>query len=96
MKGCIFSLGIIDKKLIWPLLYTIIQITQSIISAYYPKNKRTSVNYLFADGLGESLIILIPYITWNKNRSQKREKNVQSQMYCIIFSYYYLMEFIMG
>ena len=74
MKGCIFSLGIIDKKLIWPLLYTIIQITQSIISAYYPKDKRTSVNYLFADGLGECLIILMPSVTWNKHPNQKREK----------------------
>ena len=52
MKGCIFSLGIIDKKLIWPLLYTIIQIIQNIISTYYPKDKRTSIDQTFIDGLG--------------------------------------------
>ena len=90
MNGFIFSLGIIDKKLIWPLLYTIIQIIQNIISTYYPKDKRSSNQYIFADGLGECLIILIPFIIGYKNPNQEEEKKCTNQN---ILHYFLLLLF---
>ena len=47
MKDFIFSLGIIDRKLIWPFLYTIIQLIRNIFSAYYPKEKKNFRPFIF-------------------------------------------------
>ena len=79
MKDFIFSLGIIDKKLIWPFLFTIIQITQNIIDTHYPEDKKNETIYYFSSGIGQCLIILTPYIVGNKNLYQKKEKKCTKQ-----------------
>ena len=86
MRDFIFSLGIIDKKLIWLFLYTTIQIVQTIIDTYYPEDKKSSTVSGLSSGIGESLIILIPYVLDYKNPNRKKEKNAQSPIYYIIFS----------
>ena len=40
MKDFIFSLGLIDKKLIWTLIYTISQILRNLINNKYLKDKQ--------------------------------------------------------
>ena len=92
MKDFIFSLGLLDKKLIWPFLYTIIQIVQTIIDTYYPEDKKSSTIFNFAIGIGESLIILVPYVLGYKN--PKKEKkcmkcNVKHYFLLILFNVFY-------
>ena len=91
MRDFIFSLGIIDKKLIWPFLYTIIQIVQNIIDTYYPEDKKNSTIFNLSSGIGESLIILIPYVLDYKNPNQKKEKkctkrNVKHYFLLLLFN----------
>ena len=100
MKDFIFSLGIIDRKLIWPFLYTIIQLIRNIFSAYFPKEKKISDLLYFDIGIGESFIILVPYVLGYKNPNQKKEKkctkpNIKHYFLLLFFNgiYYCLMGF---
>ena len=98
MKEFIFSLGIIDKKLIWSFLFTITLVIQYIVDNYYPENKKSSTIYKISFGIGGCLIIFIPYILGIKNQNSKKikqKKIAQNLIYYIIFFYYYCMEFIM-
>ena len=70
MRIFIFSLGMIEKKLIWPFLYSIIQIIRNIINDYYPKDKKSST--FNNNGIGECFIILIPYVFGYLNKNQKK------------------------
>ena len=90
MKEFIFSLGTVERKLIWPFLCTMIQIIQTTINIYYPEDKKNSIIYNFSSAIGEILIIIIPYIFESKNPKQKDEKKCTKQN---ILHYFLLLLF---
>ena len=72
MKNRIILLGIIDKKLIWPFLYSITQILQTIFNHNYPKDKQSESMNSFGTAIGQILNLVIPYII--KYKMKRREK----------------------
>ena len=44
MKDCIFKLGKIDKKIIWPFLFALIQVALNLINNIFPRDK---INQIF-------------------------------------------------
>ena len=73
MKKSIISLGIIDKKLIWPFLYTLIQILKTINDLKYPKDKQTDNTSYLGTSVGQIMHFIIPFII--KYKKPKKEKN---------------------
>ena len=64
MVKCIFSLGLVDKKLFLPFLVSINQIVVNLIDYFYEKNgmKTSDIIDSFADSIGPMFILLIPYL----------------------------------
>ena len=90
MKDFIFSLGLIDKKLIWTLIYTISQILRNLINNKYLKDKQHNQLDNIGGAIGQILIILIPFFTY-KNQNKSKEKNARKKIFYIFFFYYYLI-----
>jgi len=64
MVKCIFSLGIVDKKIILPFLMSINQVILNLIDFFYERKKIETSNVLdsLAISLGEMSLMIIPYI----------------------------------
>lgn len=64
MVKCIFSLGIVDKKIILPFLMSINQVILNLIDFFYERKKVETSNVLdsLAISLGEMSLMIIPYI----------------------------------
>ena len=92
MIKCIFSLGIINKKLIAPLLTTISYAINALYFKYFPVDDVDQYFYNFGVSIGELIIFFIPYIFKyrnyykNKNKKEKCTKNN-------IFDYFFLILF---
>ena len=93
MKDFIFSLGIIDKKLIWPFLYSTIQIIESIIDTYYPKDKKSSMIGTLVNGIGGCFTILIPYVLGYNNQNQQKGKKEKKCTKPNVLHYFLLILF---
>ena len=84
MKDFIFSLGLIDKKLIWTLIYTISQILRNLINNKYLKDKQHNQLDNIGGAIGQILIILIPFFTY-KNQNKSKEKKCTKKNFLYIF-----------
>ena len=73
MKRHIILLGVIDKKLIWPFLYSFTQILQTILNREYPMDKQSISMNSFGIAVGQILNFIIPYII--RHKGLKHEKN---------------------
>ena len=64
MVKCIFSLGIVVKKIILPFLMSINQVILNLIDFFYERKKVETSNVLdsLAISLGEMSLMIIPYI----------------------------------
>ena len=78
MVKCIFLLGIVDKKLLIPLLNSLNYIVTNIYFHFYPEDNVNIFIYYLGISIGEIMISILPYIFKYKNKGKKR-KNVQSQ-----------------
>ena len=74
MRGCIFSLGKIDKKIIWPILFAIIQAVLNSVDKLFPQEKVNQIIDTFAISLGQMLPIIIPFIFKSKDKIIKTDE----------------------
>ena len=84
MKKFIFSLGKIDKKLIWPFLFSIIQVALNINSYYYPSEKLHQVMDSYSISFGQMLGLAVPYVFRYQEKIIKKgeiciKKNIKYQ-----------------
>ena len=91
MVKCIFSLGIINKKLIAPLLTTISYAINALYFKYFPGDDVDQYFYNFGVSIGELIIFFIPYIfkyrNYYKNKNAKKKKCTKNN----IFDYFFLI-----
>ena len=59
MRGCIFLLGKIDKRIIWPFLFAIIQVAMHFINKIFPPHKVNQIIDSFSISLGDMLVLII-------------------------------------
>ena len=48
MKECIFSLGKLNKKFIWPFLFSLTQVALSLVNRLFPEDKVNHITDTFA------------------------------------------------
>ena len=100
MVKCIFSLGIVDKKIILPFLMSINQVILNLIDFFYERKKVETSNVLdsLAISLGEMSLMIIPYILKYKNPILKKnicnKKNIKYQ--AILFGADILLILLIG
>ena len=90
MKECIFSLGLIDKKLIWALAFGIIQIIKELVNNKFLKDLQHDQLINIGGGIGQTLIILVPYCSCHKNQIGENEKKCTKKN----FLYFFLLIFL--
>ena len=84
MVYCIFSLGKIDKKIIWPFLFAIMQVALIFINKLFPKDKVNQIIDAFAIAVGDMLVLIVPFIFKTKEKIIKKDeictkKNIKYQ-----------------
>ena len=94
MKGCIFRLGKIDKKIIWPFLFALNQIVLNLINKLFPKEQKNQIIDNFSLSLGTMLVLIIPFFFKSKEKIIKKDEictknNIKYQaiywFICLIF-----------
>ena len=84
MKDCIFKFGRIDKKIIWPFLFAIIQVALIFINQIFPNDKVNQIIDAFAIAVGDMLVLIVPFIFKTKEKIIKKDeictkKNIKYQ-----------------
>ena len=79
MVKCVFSLGIIDKKLILPLLTTINYIIYILYSNKYPEDDVEILFYSFGVSIGEAITFFVPYLFKYENNDKTKDDNKKCQ-----------------
>ena len=74
MKGCIFSLGKIDKRIIWPFLFVLIQIAVNLIDKLFPRDKVNQIIDVFSISLGKMSVFIIPFLFKSKEKIIKKDE----------------------
>ena len=87
MKKFIFSLGIIDKKLIIPLITTIIYIVYMLYFNNYPPDVIEMLFYYFGVSIGEIITFYVPYIFNYKTTNNGNKKCTKNN----IIDYFFLI-----
>ena len=85
MVKCIFSLGIVDKKLLIPLLNSLNYIVTNIYFHFYPEDDVNIFIYYIGFAIGEIMISLLPYIFKYKNKGKKEKKCTKSNIIDYLF-----------
>ena len=88
MSRCIFILGTIDKKLLIPLLLSIVYLILNIYEYFYPANDSNIFVDYFGYSLGQISALIIPKIFKIKRNTKKSKKNAQKEILKIIFFLY--------
>ena len=78
MVKCVFSLGIVDKKLLIPLLNSLNYIVTNIYFHFYPEDNVNIFIYYLGISIGEKWYQFY-HIFLNIKIKVKKRKNVQSQ-----------------
>ena len=95
MKKCIFSLGVVDRKLIWTFIYALSQILLHLVNNKFLKGKHhVSISQL-GTGVGQIAIIFIPIISCYKDENKSNEKKC-SKKNVKYFSYLILLGLLMN
>ena len=71
---CIFSLGKIDKKIIWPFLFAIMQVALIFINKLFPKDKVNQLIDSFPIAIGNMLVLIIPPLFKTKDKIIKKDE----------------------
>ena len=74
MVYCIFSLGKIDKKIIWPFLFAIMQVALTLINKLFPLDKVNQVIDSFSVSIGNMLVLIIPFVFKTKDKIIKKDE----------------------
>ena len=74
MKEFFISFGLIDKKLIWPFFYALVQIIEDLILKSNLKNKQFPLIVYIENSFGQMSIMFIPKIFGYKNKNAKEKK----------------------
>ena len=61
MKSCIFKLGKIDRKNIWPFLFALIQVAIHFINKIFPQDQVNQIIDAYSISLGKIILIFIPF-----------------------------------
>ena len=85
MVRCIFSLGIVDKKLLIPLLNSLNYIVINIYFHFYPEENVNIFIYYLGISIGEIMISLLPYIFKYKKKGKKEKKCIKSNIIDYLF-----------
>ena len=93
MSKCIFSLGIIDKKLIIPLLEIIIYMIYFIYESFDPSDKINILFFYFGNSIGEMITFYIPYIFKYENNYKTKNKKQKKCTKNNIIDYFFLLLF---
>ena len=89
MVYCIFSLGKIDKKIIWPFLFAIMQVALTLINKLFPLDKVNQVlkdmNFKIIDSfsvaIGNMLVLIIPFVFKTKDKIIKKDEICTKKKY---------------
>ena len=74
MKGCIFKLGKIDRKNIWPFLFAIIQVAIHFIHKIFPTDQVNHIIDAYSISLGKMILIFIPFFFKSKDKIIKKDE----------------------
>ena len=85
MKECIFTLGIFDKKLVWTLIFPIIQILKDLINNRLLKNRQHPELINLSGAIGQIFIIIIPYLPCLKHQNDSNEKKCTKRNFLFFF-----------
>ena len=88
MKEFFISFGLIDKKLIWPFFYALVQIIEDLILKSNLKNKQFPLIAYIENSFGQMSIMFIPKIFGYKNKNAKEKKCSKKNIKYFFFSYY--------
>ena len=93
MVECIFSLGLVDKKLLLPFLMSLNQVILNLITYSFEENNMQNSDLIdaLAVSIGELLIAIIPYIFKYKSQVPLKEaifnkKNIKYQAILWVFN----------
>ena len=85
MKKCIFTLGLFDRKLVWTIVFGIIQILKDLINNKFLKDLQHAQLNNLGGGIGQMLIIIIPYISRHKKQNDSNEKKCTKKNFLFFF-----------
>ena len=74
MVYCIFSLGKIDKKIIWPFLFAIMQVALIFINKLFPSDKVNQLIDSFPIAIGNMLVLIIPFLFKTNDKIIKKDE----------------------
>ena len=93
MKEFFISFGLIDKKLIWPFFYALVQIIEDLVLKSDLKNKQNTLITYIETSIGQMSIMFIPLIFGykNKNANKKKctKKNIKYFFLLLLFNLIY-------
>ena len=85
MKKCIFTIGLFDRKLVWTIVFGIIQILKDLINNKFLKGLQHDQLNNLGGGIGQILIIIIPYISRHKKQNDSNEKKCTKKNFLFFF-----------
>jgi len=68
MKRCIFSIGQVDKKIIWPILLSLAQVFLNLVDNIFI-TENVNIIDTYGIAIGEMLELIIPFIIKDKNKT---------------------------
>ena len=68
MKRCIFSIGQVDKKIIWPILLSLAQVFLNLVDNIFI-TENVNIIDTYGIAIGEMLELIIPFIIKDKNKA---------------------------
>lgn len=93
MKEFFILFGQIDKKLIWPFFYALVQIIEDLVLKSILKNKQNTLITYIETSIGQMSIMFIPLIFGykNKNANEKKctKKNIKYFFLLLLFNLIY-------
>ena len=92
MVKFIFSLGIIDKKLLIPLLSSLDYMISNVYFHFYPEDDTNMFIYYIGYALGEIMISFLPFIFKYKNKDKKEKKCAKPNILDYLFLF--LLDFL--
>ena len=81
MKDCIFKFGRIDKKIIWPFLFAIMQVALIFINKLFPSDKVNQLIDSFPIAIGNMLVLIIPFVFKTNDKIIKKDEICTKKKY---------------
>ena len=100
MKDCIFKLGKIDKKIIWPFLFALIQVALNLINNIFPRDKINQIIDNISISFGTMLVLIIPFFFKGRGKVIKKDEictktNIKYQAIFWAINLFYFMSAVL-